>query len=203
MSARTTPGGLAPRTSPQWGWVAASGVIGILIGVLALFFPGVTILAAAVFLGIGLVVQGIVEITAAIRGGTGATGRGWLVAFGVLALVAGVLVLFVPGTGVLVLVWGLILWFAVAGVNDLVAAASTREHRGWNIAMRIISLIRRWSCCSRPERPSECSPCSSRSASSCAAAPHSAWRWPCDAALAERAASSHLARVMWVLVGAP
>jgi uncharacterized membrane protein HdeD (DUF308 family) len=141
MSTRTTTGGLAPRTSPQWGWVAASGVIGILIGVLALFFPGVTILSAALFLGIGLVVQGIVEIAAAIRAGAGAAGRGWLVAFGVLALAAGVLVLFVPGTGVLVLVWGLILWFAVAGVNDLVAAASAREHRGWNIAMGIISLV--------------------------------------------------------------
>jgi uncharacterized membrane protein HdeD (DUF308 family) len=142
MSTRTPTGeGLAPRTSPQWGWVAASGVVGILIGVLALFFPGVTILSAAIFLGIGLVIQGIVEIAAAIRGGAGTAGRGWLVAFGVLALVAGVLVLFVPGTGVLVLVWGVILWFAIAGVNDLVAAASTREHRGWNIAMGIISLV--------------------------------------------------------------
>jgi uncharacterized membrane protein HdeD (DUF308 family) len=142
MSTRTPTGeGLAPRTSPQWGWVAASGVVGILIGVLALFFPGVTILSAAIFLGIGLVIQGIVEIAAAIRGGAGTAGRGWLAAFGVLALVAGVLVLFVPGTGVLVLVWGVILWFAIAGVNDLVAAASTREHRGWNIAMGIISLV--------------------------------------------------------------
>jgi uncharacterized membrane protein HdeD (DUF308 family) len=26
-------------------------------------------------------------------------------------------------------------------VNDLVAAASAREHRGWNIAMGIISLV--------------------------------------------------------------
>jgi glutamate dehydrogenase/leucine dehydrogenase len=50
-------------------------------------------------------------------------------------------VLFRPGTGVIVLVWGLILWFAIAGVNDLVAAASTREHRGWNIAMGIISIV--------------------------------------------------------------
>ena len=54
MSTRTTTGGIAPRTSPQWGWVAASGVIGILIGVLALFFPGVTILSAASF-GIGVI----------------------------------------------------------------------------------------------------------------------------------------------------
>jgi len=141
MATQSTGAGLAPRTSPQWGWLAASGVVGILVGVLALFYPGATIVAAAVFLGIGLIVQGIVEIAAAIRAGAGATGRGWLVAFGVLALVAGVLVLLRPGTGIVVLVWGLILWFVIAGVNDLVAAASTREHRGWNIAMGILSLV--------------------------------------------------------------
>jgi len=141
MSTRSAGEGLAPRTSPQWGWLLASGIIGIIVGIIALFFPGATILAAAVFLGIGLIVQGILEIAAAIRAGAGATGRGWLVAFGVLALVAGVLVLFRPGTGVIVLVWGLILWFVIAGVNDLVAAASAREHRGWNIAMGVISLI--------------------------------------------------------------
>lgn len=133
--------GIAARTSEQWGWVAASGVVGIVVGVLALFFPGIAILSAAVFLGLALVVQGAVEIAAAIRTTSGQAGRGWLVAFGVLALVAGLLVLFLPGSGVLVLVWGLILWFLVAGVNDLVAAASSREHRGWNIAMGVIALL--------------------------------------------------------------
>jgi uncharacterized membrane protein HdeD (DUF308 family) len=141
MSTQSAGEGLAPRTSPQWGWILASGIVGIIIGVLVLFFPGAAIISAAVILGIGLVVQGIVEIVAAIRAGAGAAGRGWLVAFGVLALFAGILVLFVPGSGVVVLVWGVILWFAVAGVNDLVAAASTREHRGWNIAMGVLSLI--------------------------------------------------------------
>jgi uncharacterized membrane protein HdeD (DUF308 family) len=131
----------AARTTDQWGWLAAAGVLGIVVGVIALFFPGATILTAAVFLGIALVVQGIVEITAAIRAGAGATGRGWLVAFGVLALVAGVLVVFNPGGGILVMVWGLILWFVIAGVNDLTAAFSSREHRGWNITMGIISLL--------------------------------------------------------------
>lgn len=143
MSTRSasTTGGFAARTPDQWGWLAAAGIVGIIVGVIALFFPGLTILTAAVFLGIGLVVQGVSEIAAAIGAGAGATGRGWLLAFGVLALVAGVLVVFNPGGGILVMVWGLILWFLIAGVNDLVAAASTREHRGWNIAMGIVSLI--------------------------------------------------------------
>jgi len=134
-------GGLVGRDSQQWGWVAASGFLGIVLGVVALFFPGLAILSAAVLLGIGLIVQGILEITVAMRAGTGATGRGWLLAFGVLTLVAGVLVTFLPGGGILVLAYGLVLWFAVAGVNDLIAAFSTAEHRGWNIGLGILSLL--------------------------------------------------------------
>ena len=143
MSTRSTSstGAFAERTADQWGWLAAAGVLGIVVGVIALFFPGATILTAAVLLGIVLVVQGVAEIVAAVRSGPGAAGRGWLVAFGVLVLVAGVLVLFNPGGGVLVMVWGLILWFVLAGVNDLAAAFSGREHRGWNITMGIIALL--------------------------------------------------------------
>lgn len=94
----------AARTPDQWGWSAAAGALGILAGVLALFFPGLTVLTVAVSLGIALAIQGVVEIASAIRTGSGAPGRGWLVAFGVLALVAGVLVAVHPGGGVLVMV---------------------------------------------------------------------------------------------------
>ena len=142
MSMRSArAGGLVGRDSQQWGWVAASGVLGIVLGVVALFYPGLAILTAAVLLGIGLVVQGVLEIGVAVRAGTGAPGRGWLLAFGVLALVAGILVIFQPGGGVLVLAWGLILWFLVAGVNDLIAAFSTAEHRAWNIGLGVLSLL--------------------------------------------------------------
>lgn len=134
-------GGFIARTRQQWGWLAASGVIGIIVGFIALFYPGATILTAAFFLGIALVVQGVLEIAAAIRAGSGAPGRGWLVAFGVLALFAGFLVVFNPGGGIIVMVWGLILWFIIAGINDLLAAASTSEHRGWNITLGIVSIV--------------------------------------------------------------
>lgn len=131
----------APRTPDQWGGLAVSGVLGIIVGVVALFFPGLTILSAAIFLGIGLVVQGVVEVAVALRAGPGATGRGWLAVFGVLALVAGILVVFNPGSGILVMVWGLILWFVITAVNDFLAAAASREHRGWNIALGVISAL--------------------------------------------------------------
>ena len=85
--------------------------------------------------------QGALEITAAMRAGSGTRGRGWLIAFGVLALVAGVLVLVSPGAGVLLLAWALTLWFLLVGVHDLLVAGSTREHRGWNIALGVISIL--------------------------------------------------------------
>ena len=138
-SATSGPG--VRRTSSGWGWILASGILGLLLGVFALFFPAAAILGAAIALGIGLIVQGALEIGVAWRAESGSTGRGWLAAFGVLALVAGILVLFHPGGGVLVLVWGLILWFVIAGVNDLLVAGSQREHRVWNIVLGVLSLL--------------------------------------------------------------
>ena len=92
--------------------------------------------------------QGALEIGVAWRAETGSTGRGWLAAFGVLVLVAGVLVLFNPGGGVVALVWGLILWFVIAGVHDLLVGFSQSEHRGWNIVLGVLEPDRRV----RPDR---------------------------------------------------
>jgi uncharacterized membrane protein HdeD (DUF308 family) len=129
------------RASSGWGWILASGILGVLVGVIALLNPLATTLVAAIFLGIGLIIQGIVEISLAWRAETGSTGRGWLAAFGVLALVAGILVLFHPGGGVVALVWGLILWFVIAGVHDLLVGFSQREHRGWNITLGVLGIL--------------------------------------------------------------
>ncbi|MEJ2864272.1 HdeD family acid-resistance protein [Actinomycetospora flava] len=129
------------RESRGWGWILASGIIGVLVGIIALFRPGLALLGVAFALGIGLIIQGALEIGVAWRAETGSAGRGWLAAFGVLALVAGVLVLFQPGGGILVLVWGLILWFIVAGVHDLLVGFSERDHRWWNIVLGILSIV--------------------------------------------------------------
>jgi uncharacterized membrane protein HdeD (DUF308 family) len=138
-SATSGPG--VRRATSGWGWILASGILGLLVGVIALFFPGLAILGVAFALGIGLIVQGALEIGVAWRTETGSTGRGWLAAFGVLALVAGILVLFHPGGGILVLAWGVILWFVIAGVHDLLVGFSQREHRVWNLVLGVLTLI--------------------------------------------------------------
>lgn len=129
------------QVAQRWPWLVVDGVLGIIAGIIALVFPGATVVALAIVLGVVLLVQGIVEIVAALRAGHGRPGRWWIGAFGVASVLAGILVLTSPGTGVAVLVIGLLLWFVVTGVNDLFVASSSREHRGWNIAMGVLALL--------------------------------------------------------------
>lgn len=48
-----------------WGWLFAGGAISLVIGGMAIAWPGVTVLALAILLGIRLVVFGAVEIASA------------------------------------------------------------------------------------------------------------------------------------------
>lgn len=125
----------------RWGWILADGILVVIVGLFALAFPGATVLLLALFLGIGLLISGIIEITAALRVQHGAPGRWWVVIFGVITALAGIFVIFRPGAGVAILVVGLLLWFLFAGINDLFVAARSSEHRGWNIAMGVLALL--------------------------------------------------------------
>lgn len=54
-------GALALRVE-GWGWLLAGGVVSVVVGIMALAWPGATILALGILLGIRMVVFGLVEI---------------------------------------------------------------------------------------------------------------------------------------------
>jgi uncharacterized membrane protein HdeD (DUF308 family) len=56
------------RTSlPGWGWVAAVGVLNVIVGVMALASPGMTVFALGLLLGAQILVFGILTVVAAFR----------------------------------------------------------------------------------------------------------------------------------------
>ncbi|MFI5607794.1 HdeD family acid-resistance protein [Amycolatopsis sp. NPDC051903] len=79
---------------------ALFGVLGLAAGVVALVWPGVTILVLAILVGAWAVVTGVAEIVAAIRLRKQISGEGFLIFAGVVSVIAGVLVLFHPIAGV-------------------------------------------------------------------------------------------------------
>jgi uncharacterized membrane protein HdeD (DUF308 family) len=50
---------LTIRPFPNWGWVLASGILGILIAILLLTYPGMTLLLLGILIGVQLISEGI------------------------------------------------------------------------------------------------------------------------------------------------
>jgi uncharacterized membrane protein HdeD (DUF308 family) len=126
--------------SRRWWTVALRGVAAILFGVLALVWPGVTVLALVVVFGAYALVDGGFTLVAAFGdrdGGRTRGSRAWLFARGVAGILTGIIAVVWPGITALALLWVIALWALVAGVFDIVAAFQLRkELRGeWLLAL--------------------------------------------------------------------
>jgi uncharacterized membrane protein HdeD (DUF308 family) len=116
--------GFRSRGGPRWSYVLA-GVAGVIAGLAAAFWPGITVLVLVVWAGAWAVVTGVLEIVAAVRRED--SGRWLTVLAGVLSIVAGLLILIWPGIGALALATVLGIYALVAGVSLLWAAWQVRR----------------------------------------------------------------------------
>ena len=112
------------RSAPQGrSWAhAVQGIAGIVIGVLAFIWPGVTALALVLFIGAWATVTGILEIAAAIRLRKVIEREWLLVLSGALSVLFGLLIFAFPAAGALGIAWLLGIYAAAAG-TVLVALA--------------------------------------------------------------------------------
>ena len=103
------------------------GVVGIVVGVLAFLWPGLTI---AVLVGIFALYALIDGVTNLILGMARSSryGRSWaLIVEGLVGIAAGVLTFFWPGITALALVWFIAAWAVVTGVFEIAAAIRLRR----------------------------------------------------------------------------
>ncbi len=88
------------------GWILAlQGVLGLLIGLGALFFPLLVLTILLAVIAVWAVITGGLELVMALRLGRLGPVRGLLVLNGLLSLFFGVLLMMRPDTGALVIVW--------------------------------------------------------------------------------------------------
>ncbi|MEO5876473.1 MAG: HdeD family acid-resistance protein [Streptosporangiaceae bacterium] len=111
-------------------------VLSIGLGLITLFWPGITIIAMTILIGIWAVVTGVAQIIAAVRLRQELTGEWLLILSGALSVVFGVILLFWPGTGAAAVAWilgiyamifGFALVFASLKLRRLGEAARTAE----------------------------------------------------------------------------
>ncbi|KAF2412925.1 hypothetical protein B1729_12590 [Microbacterium sp. B35-04] len=116
--------GIFSKTKGGWARVGhiALGILFIIAGVVALFNIGQTTAWLALFLGILIGIMWIVEGIVALSTLGDAASKGWSIFFAILSIIAGIIVLFAPVWGVIVLWWILGISLIVLGIINIVRA---------------------------------------------------------------------------------
>ncbi len=117
-----------------WGWWLAllMGVVSVVAGIIVIAKPSHSLSTLAVIFGIFILIDGIVELVAALGGET--QNRGLLGVVGVLSVIAGVLLIRHPLGGVRAVALLVGIWLLAVGVVRFVAAFVGGENRLWRIA---------------------------------------------------------------------
>lgn len=124
-----------------WGWWLALliGVVSIVAGIIVVAKPSNSLATLAVIFGIFILVDGIVELGAALSAQT--ESRGLLGVLGVISVIAGVLLIRHPLGGVRAVALLIGIWLIAAGLVRFIAAFETPENRLWRIGVSLILAI--------------------------------------------------------------
>lgn len=127
-----------PLPSKYWWLLAIIGVLTVIVGFVALIYPGPTLLVVGLLFGIWLVIWGAFAI---YRGVADTGGAGWRVLsviIGVLGVLAGIVLIVRPGQSVLTLVLVIGIWWIITGILELIQGIAVKDYRWTNIILGLI-----------------------------------------------------------------
>jgi uncharacterized membrane protein HdeD (DUF308 family) len=114
--------------SRNWWVFLLRGILAVIFGILALIWPGTTLLTLIILFGAYALVDGIFAIIAGVAG-YGTTERWWAeVIEGVLGMVIGLMTLLWPGATALVVLYFIAAWAIVTGILEIAAAIQMRRY---------------------------------------------------------------------------
>ena len=103
------------RAGQRWGWYLFEGIATVALGIIALAYPGITLLAVILLVGIRAIIMGVFELAAAFSWEE--VDSRWLLGItGVLSIVLGIMLLGSPAAGGLVLLWTIGVYAVIFGV---------------------------------------------------------------------------------------
>ena len=126
----------------DWWALALRGVLGIIAGLIALFFPGITLAAFVLLFTAYLLVDGAFALIAGFRSARRHE-RSWpLFLEGVANIAAGLVAFLWPGIALLALVYLVAFWAILSGVFLIATAFRPDAQREWLLALGgVISVI--------------------------------------------------------------
>jgi uncharacterized membrane protein HdeD (DUF308 family) len=128
----------------NWWLLLLRGLAAIAFGVIAFFWPGITLVALTYLWGAYAIADGIIAIGAAFSASGGDAGpRWWLGLSGVVSILAGIVAFAYTGMTALVLLMFIAVWAIIIGVLQLYAASQLRkviDNEWWLILSGLLSI---------------------------------------------------------------
>jgi uncharacterized membrane protein HdeD (DUF308 family) len=109
----------------HWWVVGLRGLAAVVFGILAIIWPGMTLAVLILLFGAYALVDGVLDIFAAFRGG--ASHRILLLIEGIVGILAGLAAFFWPALTALVLLYIIAFWAIVTGVLEIISAIRLRR----------------------------------------------------------------------------
>ncbi|RBP65431.1 uncharacterized membrane protein HdeD (DUF308 family) [Brevibacterium sanguinis] len=121
--------------------VVLRGVLAVLFGLLLLFAPALVAIAVGVYIGVWLVIDGILTIVNANAARRRGLPWGWELTAGIAYIVAGILIMLAPAMFTVV-TGAVLLWLLAFGmlIRGILTLAST-SFRGWSKALGVLDIV--------------------------------------------------------------
>jgi uncharacterized membrane protein HdeD (DUF308 family) len=116
------------------------GIAALVFGVIALVWPGLTVLALVILFGIFAIISGITAVATSLQNRE-VHGWGLLLFEGILWLLAGVVALVWPGITALSFLYLLAVWAVITGMLEIIAPLSFPMSGGRGVLMVLSGLV--------------------------------------------------------------
>jgi uncharacterized membrane protein HdeD (DUF308 family) len=116
MVERMPPGAAAPMPRRSWWMVVLRGLAALVFGLVAIFWPGISLAALVTLFGIYALMDGALTLGLALRRPRHEPGRSILIAMGISGLVIGLVSVLWPQATVTLLIYVLAAWLVLFGL---------------------------------------------------------------------------------------
>jgi uncharacterized membrane protein HdeD (DUF308 family) len=143
MVERMPPGSFAPMPRRLWWLIVLRGIAALLFGLIAIFWPGISLAVLVIIFGAYALVDGTITLMLALRRDSADPARGFQLLTGISSLLLGLLCVLWPEAAVTLLIYLVAAWIILFGIMALAGSLRMRRQVGpdWPISKGGILLI--------------------------------------------------------------
>lgn len=143
MLERMPPGSAAPMPTRLWWMIVLRGIAALLFGLIAIFWPGISLDALVILFGAYALADGLIALLGSLRMAAGEPRRGFLSLTGIAGILIGLVSIFWPQATVLLLLYVVAAWALLFGIIEIIGSLRLKKQVGpdWPLSKGGIILV--------------------------------------------------------------